>query len=224
MEHTTNIAPYLDFAHHAPTTTEENVKYLCDEVLKNGFNAAFINPFYIEYAKNIMNHQGKVGSVVSFPLGQETSSIKIKSVETYFKLGANELDIALNIGCIKEKKWDDLLTTMKEIVYTGLSLNANNIIKFIPETGELTESEIKKIAELIAQSGAQFIKTCSGHGPRGATLEDVHTIRKVVGKRIQIKVAGGIKTYEQACLFIEAGADRIGTSRALDILKEQQKI
>lgn len=212
------LATYLDLADHNPNATHADIKKICSAVAQHGFNAAFVNPCYVSYAKKILNTHGKVGTVVAFPLGQETLSIKIACAQAAAQAGADELDISLNVAAIKEAQWHDLLFAMTEIITTARAVNPKIIVKFIPETGYLTAPEIQKIAELMVQAGADFYKTCSGMGPRGATLEDVALVREAVGNDIKIKVAGGISTYEQAISFIEAGADRIGTSKAVEII------
>ncbi len=210
-----DLASYLDLANHHPDSTEEQIKKLCANVKKYNFNAAFVNPFFIQFAKS----QGiKVGTVISFPLGQETLSVKTGCAESYASLGADELDVSLNVGYLKTGKWTESLVEMKAVVQTAKSINSIIVVKFIPETGYLTEDEIKKTAEIMADSGADFFKTCSGLGPRGATVEDVKVVREVVGNKLKIKVAGGIETYEQAISFVNAGADRIGTSHAVEIV------
>jgi deoxyribose-phosphate aldolase len=215
------LAPYLDLANHHANATHADIETICTAVATNGFNAAFLNPFFVPFAKKMLNAHGKVGTVVSFPLGQDMLSIKIASAKAAAMAGADELDVMLNVACIKEAKWHDLLFAMTEIISTARTINSNIIVKFIPETGYLTSQEIKKMAELMVQAGADFFKTCSGMGPRGATLEDVRLIRAAVGSDIRIKVAGDITTYAQAISFIEAGADRIGTSKAVEICAEQ---
>lgn len=215
-----NIARYLDLANHHANATHDDIQKICQAVVKYQFNAAFVNPFYIVYAKEQLNGRAKVGTVVSFPLGQELLAIKTASAHHAAKAGADEIDVSLNVGFIKEARWDILLGEMKEIIDAARSVNQNIIVKFIPETGYLSSHEIQKTAELMVQAGADFFKTCSGMGPRGATIEDVTLVRSAVGSAIKVKVAGGIGSYKQARAFIEAGADRIGTSRAVDIAQE----
>lgn len=218
------FAHYLDLADHSPTTTEHNVKKLCHAVLEYNFNSAFINPCYIHLAKKLFkenDHPAKtVGTVISFPLGQETMSMKLTSIREAIKLGVDELDTSLNVAFIKEARWEKCLEEMLEIVETAREEHPNIIVKFIPETGYLTQFEIQRTAELMVQAGTDFFKTCSGMGPRGATIEDVRLVRQAVGDQIKIKVAGGIATYQQAHAFIQAGADRIGTSKAVEIITE----
>lgn len=217
-----NIAHFLDFANHHPNATHKDIEKLCDVVMQYKFNATFVNPCYITYAKEYSKEKVKVGSVISFPLGQEIFSIKIASVKEAVHAGADEIDVSLNVGLIKEGKWENLLDTMTEIILTARGINQNIITKFIPETGYLTNHEIQKTAEIMVKSGADFFKTCSGLGPRGASVEDVKLVRAAVGSAIKIKVAGGISTLQQACAFIEAGADRIGTSHAPEIVGEKE--
>ena len=212
-----NLASYLDLANHHPNSTEDDIKNICEKVKKYSFNAAFVNPFFIQFAKG----QGvKVGTVISFPLGQETLSVKTGCAESYASLGADELDVSLNVGYIKSGKWMESLVEMRAVVEEARKINPKIIIKFIPETGYLTADEIKKCAENMVDSGADFFKTCSGLGPRGATIEDVRLVREAVGQKLKIKVAGGIETYDQAMSFINAGADRIGTSHAVEIVEK----
>ncbi len=211
-----NLPAYLDLANHHPNSTESEIVALCAKVKEFGFNSAFVNPFYIQLAKE----QGvRVGTVVAFPLGQETLSVKSGCAESYASLGADELDVSLNVGYIKSGKWAESLVEMRAVVESARRVNPKIVIKFIPETGYLTPDEIKKTADLMVDSGADFFKTCSGMGPRGATVEDVKLVREAIANKLMIKVAGGIETYEQAVTFIKAGADRIGTSHAVEILE-----
>lgn len=215
-----NIASFLDLANHNANATHEEIKKICDAVVKYKFNAAFLNPCYVGYAKQLLNNTAKVGTVVSFPLGQETVATKIVSAREAAAAGADELDVSLNVGCIKEAKWDELRSCMTEIISCVRGINPHIVVKFIPESGYLTSYEIQKVAELMVEAGADFFKTCSGMGPRGATVDDVKLIRAAVGSAIKIKVAGGISNYQKACTFIEAGADRVGTSHAVEIVTE----
>jgi len=160
-----------------------------------------------------------VGTVISFPLGQEMKDIKVLSAIEAVNQGANELDISMNVGLFKEGKTDLVLAEMETIVKAVKTLKKSTLVKFIIETGLLTEEEIKKASQLVLKSGADFVKTCSGMGPRGASLKDVELIKSMVGGRIKIKVAGGIDTYQEAIDFINAGVDRIGTSKAIEILE-----
>lgn len=218
-----NIAPYLDFASHRADTTQKMVDYLCEQALHYGFNSAFVNPCYVQYAKNKVRNTKKVGTVVSFPLGQDVFSVKVLSLQESLRQGADELDVVLNVAFIKEHQWQKCYEEMATLVSMVRDFASDRIIKFIPETGYLTPDEIKKVAELMVKAKADFFKTCSGYGPRGATVEDVKLIRAAVGNDIKIKVAGGISSYEKAVEFLQAGAQRIGTSKAIEIIKEYEQ-
>jgi deoxyribose-phosphate aldolase len=214
-----DIAKCLDLANHRADATEAQILELCRKVVEMGFNSAFVNPHYIEFIRENFGGKLKVGTVVSFPLGQELLNIKLAMARAALTSGADELDVSLNVGYIKEGNWEKSFEEMKEIVMAVREISVGKVVKFIPENGYLTEDEIKKTAELILKSGADFYKTCSGMGPRGAEVSDVTIVRSVVGDKLKIKVAGGVTTREDAEKFIAAGADRIGTSHAVEIVQ-----
>jgi len=214
------LAQRLDFANHHQNATPDDIRQLCRKVKQFGFHSAFVNPCYILLARELLGNRITVGTVVSFPLGQEMRDVKILSAIEAVRMGADELDVSMNVGLFKAKKYQLVLAEMKAVVKAAKTLRRQVLVKFIIETGWLTAGEIKKASQLVLQSGADFVKTCSGMGPRGATLDDVKLIKSAVGGRIRIKVAGGIHTFEQAKAFIRAGADRIGTSHAVQIVEE----
>jgi deoxyribose-phosphate aldolase len=215
---TPNLASYLDFANHHPDATENDIRYVCEKVTEHGFNAAFMNPSWVRIAREDIGYTGKIGTIVSFPLGQETLDIKIISAKRYADHGANELDAVCNISLIKQAQWDEVFFEMKTIVEETKEFFPDIIIKFIPECGFLTPDEIKKMAELMVETKVDFFKTCSGMGPRGAIADDVRLVKAAVGDAIKIKCAGGIDTLEKAEELIKAGAVRLGTSKALQII------
>ena len=212
------LVKYLDLANHHPDSTPEDIRSLCRKVAKYGFHTAFVNPCYVALAKDCLKSvKGLVGTVVAFPLGQETQDIKIMTAIKAVRDGADELDVSMNIGFFKAGEEKKVLAEMRAIIEGAKNIRKNVIVKFIIETGLLTDEEIKKASKLVLESGADFIKTCSGLGPRGATLKDVELIKKAVGDQIKIKVAGGIDNLQEALDFIQAGATRIGTSKAVVI-------
>lgn len=211
------LSSYLDLANHHADATPEKIQELCANVIKYKFNAAFVNPVYVLLAKRYLP-QAHVGTVISFPLGQDTPDTKLAAVKLAAAAGADELDISANVALFKTAAWDEAKQAMAQLVAAAKAITPQIIVKFIIETGYLTPNEIKRAALTVLQSGADFVKTCSGMGPRGATLEDVKLIRQAVGSQIKIKVAGGIATHAQALAFIQAGADRIGTSKAVEIV------
>ena len=212
------LASYLDLANHRANATFADVENICDKVKQYGFNAAFVNPYFVAFAKQKMGATGKVGTVVSFPLGQEILDQKITNAKAAAMAGADELDVSLNVGLIKAGQWEDLLAEMRSIVKAVKTIDNKKIVKFILETGYLTDDEIKKSAVLVLQSGADFVKTNSGMGPRGVTVRDIEIIKQAVGDKIKIKAAGGVDTYDEAIAIINAGASRIGTSKAIEIV------
>ena len=217
-----DIANKLDLANHHSNATPEDVIKLCANVLTYGFNAAFVNPTYVALAKEKLGGKAKVGTAFSFPLGQDTVEMKVFATQQSIKLGADELDIVPNNALLLF----DVTTysqELKTIVYAARSVNADIVVKFILETGYLTDSQIKTGASAIVDAGADFVKICSGMGRRGASLNDVKLVRESIGDRAKIKVAGGIDTLEEAQGFLAAGADRIGTSSAVKIIEEMHQ-
>lgn len=230
-----NLSTYLDLANHHANATSSDVKSICNDVLTYGFNGAFVNPYYISLARSLLAGHSKVGTAFSFPLGQDTLEMKVRSAIECVGLGADELDIVPNNGLLINNEHDMYLEEMKRIVSAVREIGKNTIVKFILETGyfyprkpeDMTPElktkgdELVKIgARLIKESGADFVKICSGMGPRGASLNDVRLVKEAVGDTIRIKVAGGIDTLAEAESFITAGAHRIGSSKAVEILKE----
>lgn len=216
------LANYLDFANHHQDATPKNIKELCQKVKKYGFHSAFVNPFYVSLAKEILG-DGIVGTVIDFPLGQETKEIKILASIDAVKKGADELDVAMNVGLFKAGKHEQVLKEMQAVVDAVRNIRRAVIVKFIIETSLLTSKEIKKTSQLVLKSGADFVKANSGWGRRGSSLKDVDLIREAVGDKLKIKVAGDIDTYREAISFINRGADRIGTSKAVRIIEEFEK-
>ncbi len=213
------LASHIDFANHNPDATEADIRKLCTSVLKYKFNSAFVNQSHVQLARKILGSKAKVGTVVSFPLGQDSMKSKIFSVIDCVKNGADEIDVSMNVGLFKENK-KAALEEMTEIVKAAKKTRKSIIVKFIIETGYLNSEEIATASKLVVDSGADFVKTCSGYGPRGASLKDVRIIRRTIGNKAFIKVAGGIKTTKQALDFLKAGADRMGTSHAISIVTE----
>lgn len=217
-----NIAPHLDLANHHADATPEDIRKVCANVLKYGFNGAFVNPCYIALAREELEDKAKVGTAFSFPLGQDTLEMKIFAAREAIRLGADELDIVPNNGLLlMENGFGQYREELKTIVDTARAIRADIIIKFIIETGFLEEVLIKRAAEAIVASGADFVKICSGMGPRGASLDDVRLVNEAIGNApIKIKVAGGIDTIEEVRAFLDAGVQRMGTSKAVEIMEE----
>lgn len=212
------FAPFIDFANHHPNAAEADIKFICDRVIEHGFNSAFMNPSWVNRARHDWGYTCKIGTIVAFSLGQDTLDIKVAAAKKYQSQGADELDILLNISLIKEAKWDQVQAEMQALVDSVKTQNPATTVKLIPECGYLTPDEIKKCAELMVASQVDFFKTCTGMGPRGATVDDVKYVKEAVGDQIKIKVAGGVDTPEEAQTYLDAGVTRMGTSHALEIV------
>ena len=217
-----SIASHLDLANHHASATPEDVKNICASVLKYGFNGAFVNPCYIALAREELEDKAKVGTAFSFPLGQDSLEMKVYCAKEAIRLGADELDIVPNNGLLlAENGFGQYREELQTIVKAARAQRSDIVVKFIIETGFLEEVLIKRASEAILASGADFIKICSGMGPRGASLEDVRLVREAIGNApIKIKVAGGIDTIQEARSFLAAGAHRIGTSKAVEIMEQ----
>lgn len=224
---TADFALHLDFANHHANATKADIISLCHNVLKYGFHGAFVNPVHIALTKETLAGRAQVGTAFSFPLGQETVPVKVLATKTAAHDGADELDAVPDLSKFLEGNDETFLDEMKAIVTAARDVRENIIVKFILETGYIVESSgkldtarLSKAAALVKESGADYVKICSGMGPRGASLEDYTVVRQTVGPTMKIKVAGGVSTYPQAKVFVDAGVTRIGTSKAIEIITE----
>ncbi|AMQ18643.1 deoxyribose-phosphate aldolase [Thermococcus peptonophilus] len=214
------IAKYIDHTNLKPYATKEDIIKLCDEAIEYGFYAVCVNPYRVKLAKDYLREKNaniKVASVIGFPLGATPTEVKVFEAKKALDDGADELDMVINIGALKDKDYEYVKNDIAEVVKVAHERGAK--VKVIIETCYLTEEEKVKACELAKEAGADFVKTSTGFGTGGATVEDVRLMRKVVGPEIGVKAAGGIRTYEQALAMIEAGANRIGTSSGVKIVK-----
>ena len=216
MDLSLNISRYIDHSNLKPFATFEDIEILCKEAVKYKFYAVCINPYYVKFAKTLLKGTDiKVCSVVGFPLGANSPKTKLVEASTAINDGADELDIVWNIGAFKSGDYDFVENELKTII----SYTRNVIHKIIVETAYLTKNEKKKALEIVINSGAQFIKTSTGFAPKGAQIEDIRMWKELSRNKIKIKAAGGIRDYKVAVEMIKAGADRIGTSHGVDIVK-----
>ena len=208
------LAQYLDFANHHASATPADIETLCADVTKYGFHAAFVNAAYISLAKS----KGvRVGTVVSFPLGQDTVAAKMAAANEAVQLGADELDVVPNVGTFLSGDAQGFENEMKSIVDSARMPGKPVIVKFILDPGYVTNDQLAAAAKLVQSAGADFVKIGSGMGPRNPTLEDLKIVKESV-PGMKLKVAGGITTYEVAKSFIDAGALHLGTSHAIEIV------
>ena len=220
MDLLSNINKYIDQSALKPNLTYQDIINQCEEALKYNFASLCVNPSHVKVCREILKKsQVKVCSVISFPFGLSSPEIKLKEALKAVEDGAEELDIVWNISVFKSKDFDYVLKELKNIVKETKPA----ITKIIVETAYLTNEEKIKALELVIESGADFIKTSSGFAPTGANVEDIILWKNLSKDRIRIKASGGIKDLETAIKFLQAGADRIGTSSGAKIVEEAQK-
>ncbi len=202
-------AKYMDHTVLKPETVRETVARFCDEARRYGFAAVCVNPCWIAFARERLAGSGvKVATVIGFPLGANTPATKAYEAREAVALGADEVDMVINVGALKDRD-DDLVA--RDIV--GVVQAAGTAaVKVIIETSALTDEEKERACRLAARAGAAFVKTSTGFGKGGATPEDVALMKKVVGPNVQVKASTGVKTREDADRLIAAGATRLGTS------------
>ena len=197
------------------TSTWEQIKVICDDGMAHETASVCIPPSFVKRAKEYVGDKLPICTVIGFPNGYMTTAVKVFETKDAIENGADEIDMVINVGDVKEGAYDRVLEEIKAI---KAACNGK-ILKVIIETCLLTEEEKIKMCEIVTESGADFIKTSTGFSTGGATPQDVELMAKYVGKDVQIKAAGGISTTEDAVTFIELGAARLGTSRLIPLLK-----
>lgn len=195
--------------------TWDEIKVICDDAKKYKTASVCIPPCYVKRAAEYLNGEIAVCTVIGFPNGNMTTATKIFETKDALSNGADEIDMVINIGMFKAKEYDYVLSEIKEIKEAC----GDHILKVIIETCLLTEEEKIKMCEIVTESGADYIKTSTGFSTAGATFEDIELFKKYVGSNVKIKAAGGISSMEDAEHFMELGADRLGTSRIVKIVK-----
>lgn len=198
--------------------TWEDIKALCDDGMKYQTASVCIPPSYVKQAAEYIKSVGgnlKVCTVIGFPNGYNTTAVKCFETEEAVKEGADEIDMVINIGWLKDKKYDALLDEIKKIKASC----GGKLLKVIIETCLLTDEEKVKMCEIVTASGAEYIKTSTGFSTAGATFDDVKLMAENVGEGILVKAAGGISSIADAEKFVELGASRLGTSRIVKIVK-----
>lgn len=197
--------------------TWEQIRDLCIEAMESGTASVCIPPSFVRQAAEFMGDKLPVCTVIGFPNGYQTTAIKAMEAAQAVKNGADEIDMVINIGWVKEGRYDDVL---KEIDAVKDACNGK-LLKVIIETCLLTEEEKIALCDVVSRSRAEFIKTSTGFAGGGATLEDIQLFKKYVTGDTRIKAAGGIRSVSDAEAFLLAGADRLGTSSLLAMLKQE---
>ena len=201
------------------TATWEEIKGICDDAMKYGTASVCIPPCYVRQASEYMGDKMAVCTVIGFPNGNCTTATKVFETKDAIANGAKEIDMVINVGQLKAGNYEYVLNEIKEIK----SACGDKILKVIIETCLLSEDEKIKMCEIVTEAGADFIKTSTGFSTAGATFEDVELFAEHVGDNVRIKAAGGIASLDDARKFIELGATRLGTSRIIKIIKNQDK-
>ena len=207
---------YFDHTILKAEATEAQVAKICKEALENDFASVCVNQYYTKFvAEQLKGSDVKVCTVVGFPLGMSDTRVKAFETKAAIEDGATEVDMVINVGALKDKKYDYVLNdikTLKEVCGKDI------VLKVIIETCLLTDEEKVKACELSKEAGADFVKTSTGFSTAGAKASDVALMRKTVGEGMGVKASGGIHTSEEALEMLEAGASRLGTSATLAII------
>ncbi len=212
------ILKHVDHTLLLQGSTWEEIKQICDDAMKYGTASVCIAPSYVKQAAEYMGDKMAVCTVIGFPNGYMTTSAKAFETKDALENGASEIDMVINIGWLKDKKYDLIeneIRSLKEIC-------GDKILKVIIETCFLTEEEKIKMCEIVTNAGADYIKTSTGFGGVGATFEDIKLFSEHIGPNVKMKAAGGISSIEDAEKFLELGADRLGTSRIIKIVKNEE--
>jgi deoxyribose-phosphate aldolase len=217
------LAKMIDHTLIRPTASKDEVIKLCWEAEKHGLGCVVVNPFFVSLARHMLEATDvKVCSTVGFPIGAVLSEAKAFEARKVVELGGEEIDMVMNTSALKSKDYEAVKEDIKAVLKVKHSI-PSVIVKVIIETGLLTDKEKIMACRLSKEAGADFVKTSTGLLGGGATVEDVGLMRKTVGEDMGVKAAGGIRTLEQVLAMIKAGANRIGTSTAVNIIEEMPK-
>lgn len=214
-----DILAKVDHTLLAQTATWEEIKQICDDGMRYETASVCIPPSYVEQAKNYVGDRLKICTVIGFPNGYNTTAVKEFETKDALEKGADEIDMVINLGWVKDGRFD----LVEKEIRTLKDACGGNVLKVIIETCLLTEEEKVKMCEVVTNSGADFIKTSTGFSTSGATFADVALFKEHVGPQVKIKAAGGISSFADAEKFVELGADRLGTSRLVKIMKQNEK-
>jgi len=213
------LAKYIDHTLLGPSASKEQVKKLCQEAIQANVATVCVNPCHAALAKDyLVDSDVLLCVVVGFPHGMSLPESKAFEAQKAIAVGANEIDMVINVAALKEGDFETVSEDVGAVVAMARKAPSHVDVKVILETALLTDEEKVAGAVLVKSAGADYVKTSTGFGPGGATLEDVSLLRKTVGPKMGVKAAGGIRDAEAAVAMIKAGATRIGASRTLEIL------
>ncbi|MFA5408064.1 MAG: deoxyribose-phosphate aldolase [Bacilli bacterium] len=208
---------YIDHTNLKADATKNDIKVLCEEALQYDFASVCVHPFYVKYARSILSDSDvAIGTVIGFPIGQNTTAVKAFEAVDAISNGADELDMVINIGALKDRDYGYIKHEIQSLV----KVSKGHILKIIIETSYLDEEEKIAMVKICNDCLVQYIKTSTGFSKSGASQDDIKLMRKYANKTLAIKASGGVKTYQDAITMIEAGATRIGTSNGVKIMEE----
>ena len=211
------LAKMIDHTLLVPSSTYTTIRNHCKESAKWNFGAVCINPVHVHLASGLLrNTEVKVCTVIGFPFGATPARVKAFETSLAVAEGADEVDMVMNVGAFRSRDYDYVKDEIEAVVMAAKGV----VVKVIIETGYLTDKEKVRACLIARDARAHFIKTATGYGPSGASVHDVRLISRTVGGQMGVKAAGGIRHLKQACQLIMAGANRLGTSRSVAILKE----
>ncbi len=212
-----DILSKVDHTLLAQSATWEEIRQILDDGIKYGTASACIPAAYVKQAADYVAGKLPICTVIGFPNGYSTTEAKVFEAKDAVANGAAELDMVINIGWLKDRRY----TEIKEEICRMHEACSGKILKVIIETCLLTEEEKKKMCEIVTEAGAEFIKTSTGFSSAGATFSDIALMREYTGSKVKIKAAGGISSFEDAEEFLRLGADRLGTSRLVKLMQQQ---
>lgn len=210
---------FIDHTKLGANVSKEAIDKLLEEAKTYDFKSVCVNPIWVAYsAEALKDTDVLVCTVVGFPHGTHTPIIKTQETLDAVINGADEIDVVINVSALKEGDYETILDELQGVVIAA----GDRTVKVIIETCYLTKAEIVKASELVLEAGAQFVKTSTGFGTGGATVEDVRLMKQTVGDLAEVKASGGVRTFADAMKMIEAGATRIGTSNGVDIVNKEE--
>lgn len=207
---------YIDHTNLKANATKKDIEKLCNEAIDYNFASVCVHPCHVKFAKSLMEKSNvAVGTVIGFPLGANRTDVKVFEATKALEDGADELDMVINIGALKDKDYEYVTDEIRAMVEVA----SGHILKVIIETSYLNDEEIIKMCEICRSEFVNFIKTSTGFSDQGATVQNVALMKENCGDILEVKASGGIKTYEDAIALIDAGASRIGTSNGIKIME-----
>lgn len=212
------ILAHIDHTQLKPFCTWEDIRTLCEEALEYQTASVCVPPSYIDRIKSTYGDKINICTVIGFPNGYNTTAVKEAEIKDALARGCNEVDMVINIGDVKNGDFD----LVEQEIRTLKAATGNHILKVIVETCFLTEEEKIKLCQCVTNAGADYIKTSTGFGTGGATIEDIQLFAKHIGPAVKMKAAGGVKSREDLEMFLAAGCSRIGTSSAVKMLENEE--